>query len=136
MDAHQALAVDDGVVLIDAVLCATVADEVLGARRHLVPATNSILQQPFRTYAQRLGVGWCPGIGLRVSNSLSGGEGHAAGEVLRDVALQARDELSHGLHDTVVLAVALVAPPPPRITAHLRTDSNISTTALKPDQTY
>jgi hypothetical protein len=36
----------------------------------------------------------------------------------------------------VVLAVALVAPPPPRITAHLRTDSNISTTALKPDQTY
>jgi len=56
VDAHQTVAVDDGVVLVDAVLRATVADEVLGARRHLVPATNSILQQPFRTYARRLRV--------------------------------------------------------------------------------
>jgi hypothetical protein len=127
VDAHQALPVDDGVVLVDAVMRATVADEVLGTRCHLVPA-QSIWASHFRTYARWLQTDQhhkmlC----CDLFHSLSGNVGHAAGEVLRNVALQARDELCHGLHDLVVLTVALVAPPPPRITADLRTNSKIST---------
>jgi hypothetical protein len=53
---------------------------------------------------------------------LSGDVWHPAGEALGDLTLEARDELRHGLHDPVIFAVALVAPAPPRISAHLFMD--------------
>ena len=58
---------------------------------------------------------------------LSGDVRHAAGEVLGDLTLKARDELRHGLHDPAILAVALVAPAPPWISAHLFMNSNRET---------
>lgn len=45
VDGHQPSAVDDGVVLVDTILRAAVAHEVLGARRHVVPGISSNTQR-------------------------------------------------------------------------------------------
>ncbi|WVZ60556.1 hypothetical protein U9M48_010562 [Paspalum notatum var. saurae] len=88
VDPHQVVEVEQRVVLVDALVRAAVAHEVLGAPGHLLGPAH---------------------------------ERHALGVLRGDVALQARHYAGgHELHQPRVLAVALVAPAPPRVTAHLK----------------
>ena len=62
-------------------------------------------------------------LGARRHVALPGDEGRAPAAARRDLALQPGDDGRHLLHQLGVLAEALVAPAPPRVSAHLHTDS-------------